>query len=70
MSATVKQIRLIELLQNKGATIPSDDGGDPDMSMMDSVAAADAYIKKWKHLFSGLPVFAGRMDKLGDVPNC
>jgi hypothetical protein len=70
MSATEKQIQLIELLQNKGATIPSDDGGNPDMSMMDSVQAADAYIKKWKHLFSGRPAFAGRMDELGEVPNC
>lgn len=50
MSATPKQIALIEELQNRGAAIPATDSGNPDNSMFESVQAADAYIKQWGHL--------------------
>lgn len=52
MSASPKQVKLIDELQSRGATIPADDRGEPDFSMFDSVAAADAYIKQWGHLMA------------------
>jgi len=52
MSASRKQIKLIEDLMNKGAPIPSNDGGNPDLSMFDSIQAADAYIKANYHYLS------------------
>lgn len=45
MSASPKQIKLIEKLQDLGAPIPENDRGNPDSSMFDSVENADAYIK-------------------------
>lgn len=52
MSASPKQIALIDQLQSLGAAIPCHGDGDkPDFSMLDSVEAADKYIKAWIHLF-------------------
>ena len=46
MSATPKQIKLIEDMQSAGAPIPEHPQFDrPDDSMFKSVEAADAYIK-------------------------
>jgi hypothetical protein len=51
MPASRKQIGLIGKLQDLGAEIPcTGEGGNPDFSMLDSVQAADAYIKKWGYL--------------------
>lgn len=50
MSATRKQIKLIEELQNRGAPIPCTDSGNPSNEMFDSVANADKYIKEHGHL--------------------
>jgi hypothetical protein len=70
VTASLKQVQLIERLQDLGAAIPSKDGGDPDLSMMDSVPAADAYIKQWMHLLSNGPCTTTRMEEWGNVPNC
>jgi len=50
MSATKKQVELIEELQNRGAVIPCDDHGNPSTAMFDSIMGADEYIKEWGHL--------------------
>lgn len=51
MSASAKQVELIDKLQNLGATIPAKGDCDgPDFSMLASVEAADLYIKQWIHL--------------------
>lgn len=50
MSATRKQVELIEELQLREAKIPENDHGNPDSSMFESVANADRYIKKHGHL--------------------
>jgi|TARA_R110000851_G_scaffold326279_1_gene494796 hypothetical protein len=52
MSASKKQIELIEKLHNKGAPIPENDHGNPDGSMFESVENADKYIKKYGHFIS------------------
>jgi len=72
MSATNKQIRLIEKLHDRGAVIPEDYRGNPDFSAYDSIQQADAYIKKWGHLmrYSGQQSTECRMDDWGGIPNC
>lgn len=75
MSATAKQIKLIDDLMNVGAPIPSKDGGDPDMSMYDSVEQAAAYIKQHYHrlaIKAGLSKMSQHItpDEWGGVPNC
>ncbi len=68
MSASKKQIELIEELQSRGAAIPSSDTGNPDDSMFLSIAAADAYIKQWGHLMRKHSTKM-RPGELGDIPN-
>lgn len=68
MSASRKQIALIEELQARGAVIPADDDDNPDNSIMDSVEAADAYIKKWGHLMRKYSTKSSAAD-YGNIPN-
>ena len=68
MSASRKQIALIEELQSRGAAIPAKDNGNPDWSMMDSVDTADAYIKQWGHLMGRSSTKLSAAD-WGGVPN-
>ncbi len=73
MTCTSKQALLIDKLQERGATIPCKEGGSdaPDFSMLDSVAQADVYIKKWGHLMDrgGHYVSCTAAD-WGGIPNC
>lgn len=74
MSATSKQIKLIDDLMTEGAPIPADDDGDPDFSMYDSVEQADVYIKQHYHFLArkaGLIKTGKRIrsDEYGDVLN-
>jgi hypothetical protein len=69
MSATKKQIALIDELQNRGAPIPETDSGNPDFSMFDSVRAADQYIKQYGYLMQTLSTKM-RSDEFGCIPNC
>jgi hypothetical protein len=67
--ATKKQIALIEELQTRGAAIPAKENGSPDFSMIESVEAADQYIKQWGHLMRR---YSTKMtaDEFGGIPNC
>ena len=71
MSATQSQLKLIDRLQDLGATIPClTDGGIPDFSMRDSVEQADRYIKQWQHLLpSRSPVSLLSASEWGGVLN-
>lgn len=69
MSATKKQIALIDELQNRGAPIPETDRGNPELSMFDSVRAADQYIKQYGYLMRTLSTKM-RSDEFGGIPNC
>lgn len=68
MSASPKQIALIEKLQNRGAPIPCNDSGEPCFAMFDSVQNADAYIKEHGHLMRKYNTNM-RADELGGVLN-
>jgi hypothetical protein len=71
MSATKAQIKFIDDLMTLGADIPCDSEMDkPDFSMYDSIAQADAYIKKWQHLLRRVPTTKLRADEWGGIPNC
>jgi hypothetical protein len=76
MSASPKQRKLIEDLQNEGAPIPAHPETDqPDFGMFDSVQAADAYIKQHYHLLrqkaymEGMSRRMGPGDWGGNIPN-
>jgi len=59
MTASKKQIKLIEDLLAAGATYPENDNDNPSFSMYESVAEADKFIKMHYRLL--LPkVFAGK----------
>lgn len=64
MSASARQIQLIDKLQELGASIPCKGGESdaPDFSMLESVEGADLYIKEWLHLLakSGSEVVKGQ----------
>ena len=68
--ATQAQCKYIDDLMTLGADIPCDDHDNPDSSMYDSFAQADAYIKKWKHLGHKKPSTSLRADEWGGIPNC
>ena len=68
MTASRKQIALIEKLQERGAVIPETDSGNPDNSMFETVLAADAYIKQWGHLMRRASTTM-RADDMGGVLN-
>lgn len=68
MTASTKQIALIEELQSRGAVIPENESGNPDDSMFHSVKAADAYIKQWGHLMRRNRTSV-RADEWGGVAN-
>lgn len=68
MSASPKQIKLISDLQSAGAPIPCDENDNPDASMFDSVAKADAYIKEHYHFLRGRSLNISAAD-YGGIPN-
>jgi len=68
MSATRKQAELIDKLMERGATMEETDHGNPDCSMYDSVAQADAYIKKLGYLMHQSRTNM-RIDEYGGIPN-
>jgi hypothetical protein len=70
MSATEAQCKYIDDLMTLGAVIPCDDHDNPDDSMYESVANADAYIKQWRHLTHTIPTTNLRADEWGGIPNC
>jgi hypothetical protein len=68
MTASKKQIALIEELQTRGTLIPENDHGNPDNSMFESVRSADSYIKQWGHLMRQHST-SMRADEWGGIPN-
>jgi hypothetical protein len=68
MSASKKQIKLIDELQKRGAPIPQPNSGNPDLSMFASVLAEDQYIKQYGYLMRKLNTKM-RPDDFGGIPN-
>lgn len=68
MTATRKQVKLIEDLQSRGAPIPCTDHGNPDGSMFESVSNADKYIKQNIHYIKVHTTLC-RPDEWGGVLN-